>query len=71
MSMPLAPLGDISERPSETTLFGLPSDVPTPSLGFPPIVGESQEVETARTFPYLSACRPGELNDACLLRVYR
>ena len=62
--MPLTPLGDIFERPSETALFGLPSDAPTPSLGFSPVVGESQEVEAARTFPILSACRPGELNDA-------
>jgi hypothetical protein len=68
--MPLAPLGDSPRRPSETTLLGFPSDVPAPSLGFPPVVGEPHEFEAAWAFSLLSACWLGELNDACLFWVY-
>ena len=46
MPVPPAPFVNTLERTAKSTLLCLPSDVPTPFLGKPPIVGESQEVKS-------------------------
>src|SRR5262245_61502208 len=69
VSMLSTPHGYGLDRTSQSYMPGLTLHRPYPPAASPPIEGEPQKVERARTFPVVVRRRPAKLHQSSLLRV--